>query len=361
MKVIHYIASIDKSAGGTTEYMRLLSNELKEKISFSIATGRSKDPIKIDGVSIKFFNTSIFRWFSLGKEFKIYLKNENPDIVHINGIWSPQNWGFQKAAQQLGIKVIISPHGMLEPWILANNSLKKKLALFLYQEKAIKRAIYLHATAPMEAKTIRDLGFKNSVSTIPNGINCNDVKLIKGDYGNQKIVFLSRIHRKKGIEILLDAWRNCDTKNWKLEIAGNGDEEYVATLKLRCAELKNVQFVGVKYGEDKWNFLRSADVMILPTHSENFGIVVAESLAVGVPVVTTKGTPWQDLEKHQCGWWIELSVLNLEKAIAEVINTSVEELKNMGMKGRKLVEEKYEIKVVSNKIIDLYQTILTEN
>ena len=132
MKVIHFIAGIDKKEGGTAEYMRLLGLELKNHIELIVATGISSNPIAIAGVKIKFFNTSVSRWFSILKEFKQFLIDEKPDLIHINGIWSPQNWGFQKKAQELGIKVILSPHGMLEPWILAQNPLKKKLGLFLY-------------------------------------------------------------------------------------------------------------------------------------------------------------------------------------------------------------------------------------
>jgi glycosyltransferase involved in cell wall biosynthesis len=358
MKVIHFIAGIDKKEGGTAEYMRLLGSELKNHIEIIVATGISSNPIEIKGVKIKFFKTSVLRWFTMLKEFRIFLVNEKPDIVHINGIWSPQNWAFQKVAQELGIKVILSPHGMLEPWILANNPWKKKLGLFLYQKKAIQKVNCLHATAQMEEVNIKALGFKKPIYIIPNGIDLSDVKEIKVNYGTRKMVFISRIHPKKGIELLLEAWRNSNTAGWTLEIAGNGNENYVEKLIQSANDLKNVSFVGAKYGEAKWDFLRSADVMILPTHSENFGIVVAEALAVGVPVITTQGTPWKDLEIHRCGWWINLSVSNLEKIIAKATSKSVDELEKMGGNGRKLVAEKYEIKVVTSEIIKLYLKVL---
>jgi len=172
------------------------------------------------------------------------------------------------------------------------------------------------------------------------------------------MVFLSRIHPKKGIEILLEAWRNCETKGWTLEIAGNGDANYIRSLTQIAQDLQNVYFIGAKYGREKWNFLRSADVMVLPTHSENFGIVIAEALAVGVPVITTQGTPWEDLEIRKCGWWINLSVTNLSLTIEEAINTPANDLAKMGGLGIKLVEEKYEIKVVTKKIIELYKKAL---
>jgi glycosyltransferase involved in cell wall biosynthesis len=358
MKVIHYIESIDKTGGGTTEYMRLLSKALKKDISFSIATGFSTDPIVIDGVRIKYFNTKTIRWFTLLQEFEKYLHDERPDIVHINGIWNPPNWGFQKMAQQQGIKVIISPHGMLEPWILAHNSWKKNIALFLYQKKALEQADLIHATASMEAKNIKDCGISSPIEIIPNGVDISDVKEIKSVYGTQKIVFISRIHPKKGIELLIKAWRNCNTTGWILEIAGNGDKNYIANLTESALDLNNLQFVGSKYGNAKWEFIRSADVMVLPTHSENFGIVIAKSLAMGVPVITTQGTPWSDLEKYNCGWWINLSVANLEIIIKKIIITDRTKLKNMGIRGRNLILDKYEITEISKLFLNLYKTIL---
>ena len=171
------------------------------------------------------------------------------------------------------------------------------------------------------------------------------------------MVFLSRIHPKKGIELLLEAWRNSDTKGWTLEIAGNGDEKYISSLSDSAQDLKNVNFVGGKFAEDKWNFLRSADVMVLPTYSENFGIVVAEALAVGVPVITTEGTPWEDLKMYQCGWWINLSVISLKSTLQKVFNTPIHRLEIMGNNGRNLVKEKYDIQAVGCKMVELYKNI----
>lgn len=358
MKVIHYIETIDKTAGGTTEYIRLLGKALKSEIELVVATGISASPIVLEGIKVQFFDSKVFRWFSLLKEFRIFLIKENPSIVHINGIWTPQNWGFQKVAQELGIKVVLSPHGMLEPWILAHNPWKKKIGLFLYQNKAIRSADHLHATAQMEKESIRNLGYTNDITIIPNGIDLSEIKNKKKCYGSKKIVFLSRIHPKKGIELLLEAWRTLDTAGWSLEIAGNGDDTYIQILTESASAINNVYFVGAKYGQAKWDFLRAADVMVLPTHSENFGIVVAESLAVGVPVITTKGTPWEDLNIHNCGWWIDVSVNSLGSALTTVFSKNSSELRELGENGMKLIEDKYSITQIGMDIIKLYKKIL---
>jgi len=358
MKIIHFIASIDKTGGGTSEYMRLLGLALSKNVKLIIACGISENPVSIKGVRVEFFNTKITSWFSMLKAFKTFLKVEKPDLVHINGVWSPQNWGFQKIAQALGIKVVLAPHGMLEPWILDRNPWKKKIALFLYQHKAIVRANYLHATAKMEQDNIQSLGFKNLISIIPNGVDLSEVKKVKTQYGTKKIVFLSRIHPKKGIELLIEAWRQLETKEWTLEIAGNGDEKYIENLINSCKDVKNIYFVGPKFGEHKWNFLRSADLMVLPTYSENFGIVVAEALAVGVPVITTEGTPWEELNTQKCGWWIKLTSLELKKTLKKAMHTDIAELQKKGENGISLITEKYDIKAVANEMKKMYHTIL---
>ena len=204
------------------------------------------------------------------------------------------------------------------------------------------------------------MGFDNPISIIPNGIDLTEYKQVKTFYGTKKIVFLSRIHPKKGIELLLEAWRTMDTKGWTLEIAGNGEPTYINILIKAAKDLGNVFFVGPYYEEAKWDFLRSADVLVLPSYSENFGIVVAEALAVGVPVITTQDTPWKDLETYKCGWWIQLSVSNLKYALVKAMQTPVLELELMGTNGRKLIVDKYDIKAVAKEITKIYKKIHTK-
>jgi glycosyltransferase involved in cell wall biosynthesis len=356
MKVLHITNSIDKSTGGPARSVPQTCVELaKLGVTIELVTQKSSDMVKLTeraNLTVRFF--SIWRLFLYGSK----LSANDVDLIHLQHIWNPYIQVMAYWAYRKKIPYIITPRGMLEPWIMAHNPWKKKIALFLYQKRAIQRAIHIHATAEMEASNIKKLGFNNPISVIPNGIDFSDIKEKKGNYGTCKMVFLSRIHPKKGIELLLETWRNTDTNGWTLEIAGNGDANYIQNLSQSAKDLKNVRFVGAQYGEDKWDFLRSADVMVLPSYSENFGIVVAEALATGIPVITTKGTPWEDLETYNCGWWIDLSITNLEKAIVNAFHTPVDVLENMGNQGRKLVADKYEIKAVANKINGLYKKIL---
>lgn len=364
MKVVHFLGSIDRNSGGIATYMKLLSAELKGLTKLLVATSNCKDPVNLKDVNVHFFDLSIQRWFYIKKEFKNFLKLEKPDVVHINGIWDPPNFLFQQAAKSLKIKVVISPHGMLEPYILKRNSYKKKLALLLYQKKAIASADYLLTTASSELSNIRKLGFKKPAKIIANGLDISEVKkkgasLSKRPYLN--ILFLSRIHPKKGIELLIEAVSLLRNEKFNVIIAGEGDQKYIESL-IKLTQLKEVdrkiRFLGGVYGQDKWDLYEQANLFILPTYSENFGIVIIEALAAGVPVITTTGTPWKELDTYNCGWWIDLSVENITNALYEAINTSREELIMMGQRGRKLVEEKYDNKVVAKEMFEFYKIVL---
>ena len=121
-----------------------------------------------------------------------------------------------------------------------------------------------------------------------------------------------------------------------------------------------VDFCGGVYGEKKWELYRNADVFVLPTYSENFGIVIAEALASGTPVITTKGTPWEELNTVKCGWWTKIGSEPTKKALANFLSLSSYELKRMGINGRILVEEKYSTKKIANEMFNLYRKLINE-
>jgi len=366
MKIIHFVYSIDKSSGGIAAYTRLIAAELKNLVELTVVTGKSENPEELNEVDVRYLNMELSRWFFLKKEFVAILKELKADLVHINGIWNPQNFLFQQASRSLGIKVLLSPHGMLEPYILNRHPLKKKLALFLYQRKAIRLANYLHATAQSELEQIRKLGYTSPAIVIPNGIDFSEIiqrEKLNSDNPFKNILFLSRIHPKKGIEFLIEAIQQLKYEKLKVVIAGEGDFDYIQSLIALTEKMgveNKIKFIGGVYAQDKWDLYQQADLFVLPTYSENFGIVVIEALAAGVPVITTTGTPWQELETHQCGWWIDLNILNLKKTIQDAIGLTPIELNKMGENGKKLVKSKYDIKAVSKETFNFYKAILQE-
>lgn len=356
MKILHIVGSLDKSAGGPSRSVPQTCIQLsKLGVNITLIARSSENPVEVEtskNLKVKFLSLRQLVVFGFS------LSNKEVDLIHLQHVWDPYIHVMAWWARRKNISYIITPRGMLEPWIMNHNPLKKKLGMSLYQKNDLKKAIAIHATCELEKQNIKNLGFKNSITIIPNGVDLSEVHEVKSKYGSKKIVFLSRIHPKKGIELLLNAWKQIDTKDWVLEIAGNGEVQYIERLKKSAKDLKNVSFVGPQFGEAKWDFLRSADIMVLPTYSENFGIVVAEALAVGVPVITTKGTPWEDLNTKNCGWWIELSVPNLKMCLESAMKLSADELKEKGEHGKRLVKEEYDIKAVAQKTLELYQNIM---
>lgn len=362
MKVIHYIPTIDRNWGGTTAYMQLLANELGKLTELHIFTHASENPVDIQNCQIHYLST-IKHPTEFKRQFQFLIKEIQPDVFHVNGCWTPGCALTQKWAQEIGVKIVLTPHGMLEPWILARHYWTRKVpALLLYQKTAVKKADCLHATAVSEKENLLKLGYNHRIEIIPNGIEVDRISLKNNWERKKRILFLSRIHVKKGIEFLLEAAAILKDKleDYVIEIAGEGEKEYIAQLKQKAKELQIeslVQFCGGVYGNQKWKLFQEADVFVLPTFSENFGIVVAEALACGTPVITTKGTPWKELGTTHCGWWTEIGTQPLADALNKFLQLSTQELEAMGRNGRKLIEQKYSSRKMAEDMVELYHKI----
>jgi glycosyltransferase involved in cell wall biosynthesis len=368
LKILHVVPSIDLSAGGPSKSVSDLAlYQAKNGINVTIITNSSKSPYIKESLHPCLFLKFVIQG-SFKKELEFILKSEKFDILHGHGIWEMPVHHMAYLARKNNIPYVISPRGMLEPWALNAGKLKKFLALKFYQKNDLEKANFIHATAKMEAENILKLGFTSPIAVIPNGIDISEFPLpeIKLDSDKNIVLFLSRIHPKKGIEFLIEAWNQIDLqlrKDWKVEIAGNGEDDYIDSLnKLIISKgLKNEIFIiGPQFGEAKLESYHRANLFILPTFSENFGIVVAEALACGVPVITTKGTPWEELNTFNAGWWVEIGVQPLVEALLKSLTLSTEERQNMGLRGRRLVNDNYDIEAIAFKMIKLYNWILTE-
>ena len=238
-------------------------------------------------------------------------------------------------------------------------------ALLLYQRKAVRKADYLHATAESEKENLLRLGYNRKVAVVANGIDVDHIALKPTWRRNRQLLFLSRIHVKKGIEFLLEAvaMLKDGLQDYTVNIAGEGEAAYIEQLKAKAQSWgigQLVRFCGGVYGDEKWKLFRQADLFVLPTYSENFGIVVAEALASGTPVVTTKGTPWEELNTCHCGWWTEIGTESLAKVLKEFLSLDEKELEVMGRNGRRLVEEKYSAKKMAEDMVRVYEYVLCD-
>lgn len=363
MKVIHYIPSLDRSSGGTTAYMQLLTKELTRLVELYVVSHASENPVVIDNCTV-YFQNEFRNFMGMKRQWRILLTQLQPDVVHVNCCWMPACAFIQKWAQALGYKVVLTPHGMLEPWIMARHYWTRKLpALWFYQKAAVMKADVLHATAESEKENLLKLGYNNRIKIIANGIDVENIEMKSSWKRNKEILFLSRVHVKKGINFLLEAVAQLreQVEGYVIRIAGEGDAIYIDELKQLTERLgisKLVFFEGGVYGNRKWELFRQADLFILPTHSENFGIVVAEALASGTPAVTTMGTPWSELESRRCGWWTKVGTEATVQALRNFLSLTENELEKMGRNGRKLVEEKYSARKVAEEFVEMYKSIL---
>jgi glycosyltransferase involved in cell wall biosynthesis len=298
-------------------------------------------------------------------------------IFHDNGLWLPTNHAVAFAARRLSRPFIISPRGMLAAWALRFRGWKKRLAWGFYQKRDLQSAQVLHATSRQEAGEFRALGLKQPIAVIPNGVeapfqnpeggkqkaeNRDQRSEVRGQRADLRtVLFLSRIHPKKGLLDLVEAWHAVRPEGWRVLIAGGDETGHLNEVKAEIRKLKvenDFEFAGKVEGEAKWNLYRSADLFVLPSHSENFGIVIAEALACGLPVITTRGTPWEDLVIHRCGWWVETGAPPLARALNEGVRLPDEQRREMGRRGRKLVEAKYSWPGVAAQMFPVYQWMI---
>jgi glycosyltransferase involved in cell wall biosynthesis len=266
------------------------------------------------------------------------------NLIHLHGMWAPLLAIAALVAHRLSIPLVIAPHGCLEPWALNYKYRKKWLALLFYQKPVLCSASLFIATANQELESIRRLGLRQPIAVIPNGVDIGSPPN-RDTYKEAKtILFLSRVNPKKGLLDLVEAWARIRRPGWRIVIAGGDEDGYRAKVEalIRAKKLQaDFEFVGFVEGASKKACFDDADIFILPTYSENFGIAVAEALASELPVITTTGAPWQDLIEYRCGWWVEPGVQGVSDALVKAMNCDPEELMEMGRRGRQLVIKKY--------------------
>lgn len=365
MNICIFTTSIDKKSGGPSRSVPILVKGLSSiGVKVTLITCESEDMNLhlLNGCDVKVIKKNI-----RDSELEKIIIQGGYNLIHSQNLWSLLYHRVAKIARKHSIPYVMTPRGCLEPWCLRQKAIKKKLALLLYQKKDLQKASCILATSTMEAKNIRSLGLYSPIAVIPNGIDVSEYEC-RTDKSTmcKQICFISRIHPKKGLEILINAWSVIQNKysDWNIVIAGNGEEDYINSLKdlIIAKNLNNsISIIPPVFGNDKHKLYCQSSIFILPSFSENFGMVIAEAMSCGVPVITTTGTPWKELNGLKLGWCIDLSVDNIASTLSMAIDVGIDTLYELGQRSSQYIKDNYYYKSVAAKNLQVYKWLLGQS
>jgi glycosyltransferase involved in cell wall biosynthesis len=372
MRVIHIVPAITEEASGPSySVVRLCQSLIESGEDLTLAAldwstiPQTPSFLKVFplGVGPKRLGRSpeMFRW--LQRE----TTRRTVDVIHNHGMWQMNAVYPGWAAKGRKAKLVVSPRGAFSTWAMNYGSNFKRIFWPLIQRPALAQASCFHATSEAEYEDIRRLGFKQPVAIIPNGIDVSEFSK-KSIRAIRTLLFLGRLHPVKGIDILLNAWAAVEDRfpEWQLLIVGTdsayGDRGgYLEQMKALAAKLRltRMEFAKPLYGKAKISAYQSADLFVLPTRSENFGITVAEALATGTPAIVTKRAPWQGLQAHCAGWWIDFGVEALVAALEEAMAASPGELARRGINGREWMLREFSWRNIGKKMDQSYRWLIS--
>lgn len=371
MRVLHTIPDISIESGGTTTSTYELIKALRKvPCDVDILTLKSKVGGHIAGNGEEWIhaipNDSIIAAYSYSRNFKKALRESDYDIYHTNGIWMYPDHITSVIAREKKKKSVITLHGMLYPQAMRRSRIKKSIFWNLMFKNDVMYADCLHATCQQELENLRNLGCENPIAVIPNLIPISP-DLLPATANNKKafsIGFLGRLHPIKKIEEIFRAVACSGLKDSiNVIIMGKGDDEYEMFL-IEEAKRLNVKadFRGFVDGEEKYEILKGLSLLCVPSDMENFGMTIPEALICGTPVYASLGTPWQLLEDNRCGWWRDNRPETIALIIKELYAKTPQEIVEMGLRGRKLVERCYSADIVANQMYSLYAWLMgTQN
>lgn len=371
ISVLHAIAEFNLAHGGPPRSVAALVNALSgiDNTKVGLAFGGELNPAvdSFIGASVSRFScadsSAALRFLipSFENGLRQAIHSFQPALLHSHGVWRAENHWMAKVARSSSVLHVVQPRGMLSDWALKQKRTKKLVAWWAYQRGDLMRADGLVATSTAESADFRKAGAQAPIAVIPNGVDLplNWTK-VQTSNDPRTALFLSRLHRGKGLLELLRTWARVRPAGWRLRIAGRDTDKLWPHASALCDQLglDEVEYLGEVDSAEATLLYRQADVFVLPTHSENFGLVIAEALAHGLPVLTTRGAPWSELIRYDCGWWIEVGEAALEEGLRDVAAQPRERLLEMGRNGRRLAEN-YSWQIAAKKTLAYYRWLIS--
>lgn len=375
MRIAYLLGSVSRKAGGLFDACRGLAKAISK-------TGE----VHVLGIKDEFTKQDIGAWaplkpemfqpvvsgnFGFATHYLAHLRSSAPDIAHIHALWIyPSLAGYRWHGETKG-PLIYTAHGMLDPWALRHAGWKKRLVRRLWENAAHRSAKAFHAISEGEYQSMRKFGLRNPICVIPNGIDLpqgdqtSNVRGQKLNHGRKTLLYLGRLHPKKNLVALLQAWRSATrsvaNNPWHLVIAGWDQRGYQRKLERLKEDLEitdSVDFVGPKFGDEKEAAYRDADAFVLPSLSEGLPMVILEAWAYGKPVLMTKECNLP--EGFFAGAAIEIGVTAelIANGLQQLQQMSESDRRAMGAKGKELVAEKFSWPRIGEQMRAVYEWVL---
>lgn len=353
LRLAHIVPSLEDRHGGPSKSVRALADALARRGDTTdlLSTAEELPPAAptSSGATIRLFPRVTPRWLSRSPGLAAHLAQTDYDCLHEHSLWLLPLHYAHGAALARRIPLVISPRGMMSDWAWRHRRTRKWLANVLVHPGALRDAAGWHATSAEEAADIRALGFHQPVCVAPNGVDLPSPEALAAARahwldsqpqlrGRRVALFYSRFHRKKRVRELIELWFASPRSDWVLLVAGLPEEYSTAEIASWIPGGPADRIV-VADGTGRPPPYAVASLFLLPSHSENFGLVVAEALAAGVPALVTDTTPWQQLPARDAGWcepWTNYGAA-LERALA----MDDAELRALGEKARSWVSREF--------------------
>lgn len=383
MKIQFVTASLSRAAGGLFESVRRLAQAIAggpyEVQVLGVEDAHSRaDVAAWQPLSVHLFRCYGPERFSFAPGLLQELQSCSGDLMMSHGLWRYTSIAAHRWHEQTGLPYVVHPHGMLDSWAIKNARWKKRFASFCYEAAHLRDASCIRALCQAEAVAIRRYGLKNPIAIIPNGVEVPQEETTGPQTmglqtaGPRMLLFLGRIHPKKGLVNLLKAWKQVTTENWVLAIAGWDDGGHVDDLKQLCDELglpwkgegrgkrgervreeqatvlsplcplpSAVLFLGPRFNSAKSACLRACDAFILPSFSEGLPMAVLEAWSYGKPVLMTEHCHLPEGFATGAAVRISTDPHELAHTLNELFHMSRADLSDMGNRGRNLVKTRF--------------------
>jgi len=367
---------VSRSAGGLYESVRRLVQEL-ELTEMEVAvlgtfdrfTG--EDILAWDPVVVRAFRTIGPARFGYAPGYSRFLDLYKPHILHTHGIWMYSSVATLRYALKARIPYMISPHGMLDPWAVRNSYWKKWPARHLYEDRHLRESACLRALCREEADAFREFGLTNPICILPNGIDLPTHREEKIPQPEKTLLFLGRIHPKKGLENALRAWKQMRPRGWRFVIAGWEEVGHGLELRKLCDDLgirwsegedlsrrEEVHFHGPAFGDSKRELLRTSTAFILPSFSEGLPMSILEAWSWGLPVLMTRECNLSEGYAAGAAMSITTSPNGIAQGLRLLGEMTEDDLILMGERGYGLVKERFTWPHIAGQMAEVYRWML---